>query len=165
MSGPHLTTRSVAIPCTSAPESHQPAGYGAVGEFFKPEPVTDIIKRLAAKLGDLKHVMVASPVGQELSQTRVETFAVCAGSGFDVLKNADVDLIVTGEATHHSALKLIQQGKTLITVFHSNSERSYLREVLAPKLEEEVKRTEPKAKVILSDLDKDPFTIIGVKDL
>jgi len=167
VSGSHPSKRSVAVPCSTAPESHSPAGYGAIGHFENGEavPVKDIIRRLAEKLGGLRHVMVASPVGADVGQTKVRSFGVCAGSGYDVLKKADVDLLVTGETSHHSALRAIQQGKTLITVFHSNSERGYLREVLKPRLEQELKASVAEAEVVVSEYDKDPFTIYDVSEL
>ncbi|KAH6891063.1 GTP cyclohydrolase 1 type 2/Nif3 [Thelonectria olida] len=165
VSGPHTSERSVAIPCTTAPETHSPAGYGAIGRFDEGISLREIILRLADKLGGLRHVMVASPVGADVKTTKVKSFGVCAGSGYDVLKNADVDLIVTGETSHHSALRAIQQGRTLVQVFHSNSERGYLKDVLKPKLEEELRKSVPEAEVVLSEYDNDPFTILDVNEL
>ncbi|UNI17450.1 hypothetical protein JDV02_003791 [Purpureocillium takamizusanense] len=167
VSGPHQSDRSVAIPCAAAPESHSPAGYGAIGRFDpkKPVPLAEILKRLAEKLGGLRHIMIASPVGADVKTTEVRSFGVCAGSGYDVLKSADVDLLVTGETSHHSALRAIQQGRTLVQVFHSNSERGYLNEVLRPQLETELRRTVPEAQVVLSHNDKDPFRILDVSEL
>ncbi|UKZ76162.1 hypothetical protein TrVFT333_003858 [Trichoderma virens FT-333] len=167
VAGPHRSTRSVAIPCATAPESHSPAGYGSIGKFEDGAsvPLAEIIKRLALKLGGLKHIMIASPVGADIKTTAVRSFGVCAGSGYDVLQSADVDLLVMGETSHHSALKAIQQGRTLIQVFHSNSERGYLREVLKPSLEKLLKEAEPRAEVILSEYDADPFKILDVSTL
>ncbi|EGX96629.1 UPF0135 protein [Cordyceps militaris CM01] len=168
VAGSHATTRSVAVPCKTAPESHAGAGYGALARFTSEGStvtVADIIKRLAHKLGDLRHVMVASPVGADVSTTRVRSYGVCAGSGYDVLKDADVDLLVMGETSHHSALRAIQQGRTLLQVFHSNSERSYLQQVLAPALQEKLREAVPDATVVLSEYDKDPFTVIDVMEL
>lgn len=127
--------------------------------------LSEILIRLADKLGGLQHLMVASPVGAEVKTTKVKSFGVCAGSGYDVLKKADVDLLVTGETSHHSALRAIQQGRTLVQVFHSNSERGYLKEVLGPLLEEQLKKSVPEAEVVTSEYDKDPFTILDVHDL
>lgn len=167
VAGPHATSRSVAIPCKTAPESHAGAGYGALAEFKDGNSVTvaEIIKRLAEKLGGLRHVMVASPVGADVKTTEVKSYGVCAGSGYDVLKSADVDLLVMGETSHHSALRAIQQGRTLVQVFHSNSERAYLQQVLKPALEEKLKASVPEATVVLSKYDKDPFTVIDVTEL
>ncbi|KAM5352035.1 hypothetical protein ACJ41O_004758 [Fusarium nematophilum] len=165
VSGPHRSERSVAIPCSAAPPTHEGAGYGAVGRFENAVPLAEILLRLADKLGGLRHVMVASPVGADVKATRVRSFGVCAGSGYDVLKKADVDLLVTGETSHHSALRAIQQGRTLVQVFHSNSERGYLQEVLRPKLEELLRESVPEAEVVTSEYDKDPFTILDVHHL
>ncbi|CCT67349.1 related to Ngg1p-interacting factor 3 [Fusarium fujikuroi] len=165
VSGPHQSRRSVAIPCSSAPPSHSGAGYGAIGRFDNAVSLSEIILRLAEKLGGLKHVMVASPVGADVKTTKISSFGVCAGSGYDVLKKAEVDLLVTGETSHHSALRAIQQGQTLVQVFHSNSERGYLQEVLKPKLEAAIKENVPEVEVVVSKYDKDPFTILDVNDL
>ncbi|KAL6811644.1 NGG1p interacting factor 3 [Trichoderma camerunense] len=167
VAGPHKHTPSVAIPCATAPESHSPAGYGRIGHFEESAPVSlaEIIKRLALKLGGLKHIMIASPVGSDIKTAKVRSFGVCPGSGYDVLKSADVDLLVMGETSHHFALAAIQQGRTLIQVFHSNSERGYLREVLKPSLEKLLKEAEPKAEVIMSEYDADPFKILDVSTL
>lgn len=165
VSGPHKSERSVAIPCKTAPPTHSGAGYGATGRFEKAVPLNEILLRVADKLGGLQHIMVASPIGADVKTTKVSSFGVCAGSGYDVLKNADVDLIVTGETSHHSALRAIQQGRTLVQVFHSNSERGYLHDVLKPKLEELLRKDVPEAEVITSEYDKDPFTILDVHSL
>lgn len=159
--------RTFASPCATAPESHSPAGYGAIGHFASDTkvPLVEILQRLATKLGGLKHIMVASPVGADVKTTKVGSFGVCAGSGYDVLKNADVDLLVTGETSHHSALRAIQQGRTLVQVFHSNSERGYLKDVLKPKLKEELQKSVPEADVMMSEFDADPFRIYSVEEL
>ncbi|OAA56056.1 UPF0135 protein [Cordyceps fumosorosea ARSEF 2679] len=169
VAGTHATTRSVAVPCKTAPETHAGAGYGALGHFTGDNAsvsLAEILMRLADRLGGLRHVMVASPVGAAApADVRVRSYGVCAGSGYDVLKGADVDLLVVGETSHHSALRAVQQGRTLVQVFHSNSERSYLRQVLAPALEARLRVQVPQAKVILSEYDKDPFTVIDVTEL
>ncbi|KAK0384379.1 hypothetical protein NLU13_8466 [Sarocladium strictum] len=166
VAGEAPTTRSFANPCTTAPESHSPAGYGTIGHFSGERvPLTDILRRLAAKLGGLKHLMIASPVGADVRTAQVGSFAVCAGSGYDVLKGADVDLLVTGETSHHSALRAVQQGKTLVQVFHSNSERGYLRDVMREKLREELRKSVAEADVVMSEYDADPFRIYSVEDL
>ncbi|KND92930.1 Protein NIF3 [Tolypocladium ophioglossoides CBS 100239] len=165
IAGPHRAARSVAVPCAAAPDAHAPAGYGALGRFDAAVPLPEILKRLAARLGGLGHVMVASPVGADVATTTVRSFGVCAGSGYDVLRGADVDLLVTGEAGHHSALRAIQQGRTLGQVFHSNSERAYLDGVLRPRLEEQLRAAVPGAEVVLSEHDKDPFRIVDVGEL
>lgn len=155
----------MAVPCKNAGSSEDPVGYGAVGKFNAPVPLAEILRRLANELGGLSHLLVASPVGAEVKTTSVASFGVCAGSGYDILKGSDVDLLVMGEANHHSALRAIQQGRTLVQVLHSNSERAYLAKVLRPRLESELRKTVPEAEVVLSDLDRDPTRILDVREL
>ncbi|RCI11562.1 hypothetical protein L249_7567 [Ophiocordyceps polyrhachis-furcata BCC 54312] len=163
IAGPHDDDRSIAVPAAS--QSQTEVGYGAVGRFHAPVPLPEILLRLAARLGGLQHLMIASPVGAKVADISVRSFAVCAGSGYDVLEAVDVDLLVMGETSHHSALRAIQQGRTLVQVFHSNSERAYLREVLRPRLRELLTNKVPEAEVVMSEYDKDPFTVVDVRDL
>lgn len=109
--------------------------------------------------------MVASPDPSAVSTARVGAVAVCAGSGWDVVKGAAADVVVTGEMSHHNALKAVQEGKTVVTVFHSNSERGYLTEVMKPLLEGELKQQQPDLQVLVSTADRDPFDIVDVSEL
>jgi putative NIF3 family GTP cyclohydrolase 1 type 2 len=127
--------------------------------------VTDLLKRLATGLGGMKYFMIAAPKVPTLATRTVQSAAVCAGSGFDVLKNADVDVLVTGEMTHHNALRAVMEGKVVITVFHSNSERAYLRQRMQPALEAELRKGEGQARVLVSEEDADPFQIWDVENL
>ncbi|PFH63025.1 hypothetical protein XA68_10437 [Ophiocordyceps unilateralis] len=165
VAGPHRSERSIAIPAASQPDTGRPVGYGAVGRFEASVPLPEILGRLARSLGGLRHLMIARPVGAEIATTSVRSFAVCAGSGYNVLKAVDVDLLIMGETDHHSALRAIQQGRTLVQVFHSNSERAYLHDVLRPRLRELLTKSVPESEVVVSEYDKDPFTILDVRDL
>lgn len=71
----------------------------------------------------------------------------------------EADLIVTGEMSHHVALRLTMLGKTVLTVFHSNSERGFLREVLQPQLLEVLGKEDKGVEVVVSEEDGDPFEI------
>jgi hypothetical protein len=51
----------------------------------------------------------------------------------------DVDLLFTGEMSHHEALAAIERGQCVITLFHSNSERGFLHAVLRDQLEKRLK--------------------------
>ncbi|KUI58238.1 hypothetical protein VP1G_05513 [Cytospora mali] len=119
----------------------------------------------AEGLGGLKHVMVAAPKQPAVSTRTVRSAAVCAGSGWDVLKSAPVDVLVTGEMTHHNALRATMEGKVVITVFHSNSERAYLKQRMQPALEAELRKADAGAQVLVSTEDADPFEIWDVESL
>ncbi|KAF3352062.1 NADH-ubiquinone oxidoreductase 12 kDa subunit [Verticillium dahliae VDG1] len=56
----------------------------------------------------------------------------------------------------------VQDGILLFTLFHSNSERGFLRERLVPLLQGELTALEAGAKVYMSEVDRDPFEIITV---
>ena len=139
------------------PAGFEGAGYGRRVELYYERDLASIVRLYGAELG-LKHVMVARPktVGAD---AMIRTVAVCAGSGYGVLKDTDADLIVTGEMSHHDALRLTMLGKCVLTVFHSNSERGFLKAVLRPQLEEVLGREEGGAEVLVSEEDADPFEI------
>ncbi|GJC77532.1 protein NIF3 [Colletotrichum liriopes] len=159
------STRTVINPLSSpAPAGFEGSGYGLLCTFHQPESLADIIRRVASRVG-MRRVMVASPDPARLSTARVDAVAVCAGSGWDVVKSAAADVVVTGEMTHHNALKAVQEGKTVITVFHSNSERGYLTEVMKPLLEGELKEKEASVQVLVSEADRDPFSIVDISEL
>jgi len=82
--------------------------------------------------------------------------------------------LITGELTHHEALATIEQGKSVICVNHSNSERAYLGAVMKGLLKAEIEKTWQEARkgnsgeeqagyedesidVEVSRADRDPF--------
>ena len=170
------TKRSVVQPISSPlPQGFAGAGYGRLVQFDKPLSLGRIVQAYAKGLGGLSHIMIARPKTHSAEVTAkgnheetiapINSVAVCAGSGFDVLKDCGADLIVTGEMTHHSALRLTMLGKTVITVFHSNSERKFLKDVLQPQLQTALQKEDKGAEVLVSEEDEDPFEIWDVKNL
>lgn len=160
--------RSVVQPISGpVPQGFAGAGYGRLVEFDKALPLGPIIQAYAKGLGGLSHIMIARPKRHKQDQlsTEISSVAVCAGSGYDVLKDTSADLIVTGEMTHHSALRLTMLGKSIITVFHSNSERKFLRDVLQPQLQGALRNEDAAAQVLVSEEDEDPFEIWDVNNL
>ncbi|OIW26739.1 NGG1p interacting factor 3 [Coniochaeta ligniaria NRRL 30616] len=137
------------------------SGYGRVVYLDQPVGLEQVIKAYAEGLGGQRYLMIARPK----HMTQIKSAAVCPGSGFDVLKDCDADLIVTGEMTHHNALKAVMQGKCVIAAFHSNSERTFLRDRLQPTLEKLLREKVPEAEVLLSETDEDPFEIVDVQNL
>ncbi|KAM7187434.1 protein NIF3 [Rhypophila sp. PSN 637] len=166
------TRRSIVQPISGPlPNGLTSAGYGRLIEFSQPVPLREIIEAYASRLGGLSHIMIARPkehsalIARPQSPADITSVAVCAGSGYDVLKDTSADLIVTGEMTHHSALRLTMLGKTVITVFHSNSERKFLEAVLQAQLEKTLRKEDATAQVIVSMEDEDPFEIWDVNNL
>jgi len=93
--------------------------------------------------GNPPSMMVATPQGTaDPGSQSITSIAICAGSGgsvFSKLKEP-VDLLLTGELTHHEALATIEQGKSVICVNHSNSERAYLGAVMKGLLKAEIEK-------------------------
>ncbi|KAL2023737.1 hypothetical protein VTK56DRAFT_1451 [Thermocarpiscus australiensis] len=160
------TKRSVAKPIAGpVPEGFSGAGYGRLVELGDYVSLGRVVEAYAAGLGGLRHVMVARPKRDGGWVSMVQSVAICAGSGYDVLKDTTADLIVTGEMSHHNALRLTMLGKCVITVFHSNSERGFLPTVLQPQLKAALEKLSEPASVLVSEEDRDPFEVWDVTDV
>ncbi|KAL2117477.1 hypothetical protein VTJ04DRAFT_7137 [Mycothermus thermophilus] len=150
---------SVIQPAASKPDHVPYAGYGRLVTLRTETDLETVVAIYAQKLG-LRGVLVARPKNPR----PVKTIAFCAGSGYDVVKDAEADLVVTGEVSHHNALRLKMLGRSVLAVCHSNSERGWLREVLKEKLTEELKGTVPEVEVLVSEEDQDPLEFWAVEE-
>ncbi|KAI0836014.1 NGG1p interacting factor 3 [Hypoxylon sp. FL0890] len=166
LDGDHQANRTVVQPIARPlPEGQQYTGYGRTVELARPVNLQTLLKRLSAGIGDQRYMMVAvPPTLKNLTKTQeISKVAVCAGSGADVLKDTDAQVLVTGEMAHHYALRHTQLGQIVVTVFHSNSERKYLETRLKPMLEVELETTAyGDTRVIVSKADRDPYEVIDV---
>ncbi|XDG05216.1 hypothetical protein ABKA04_004831 [Annulohypoxylon sp. FPYF3050] len=169
LDGEHQVKRTVVQPISRPlPEGHEYTGYGRTVELGRPVTLQTLLKRLSAGIGGQRYIMVAlPPTLKGLTATQeISKVAVCAGSGADVLKDTDAQVLVTGEMAHHYALRHVQLGQIVVTVFHSNSERKYLETRLKPMLEVELETTAfGDTRVVVSKADRDPFEVIDVRDL
>lgn len=118
------------------------------------------------------------PFAKLYDSVKIRSFAVCVGSGWDVLREArGVDLLVTGEMSHHAALAATERGQIVLATLHSNSERGFISDRMAPILMNllkekgfvfgrEKQNTEPHlyAEVIVCQ-ESDPFQIVRTEDL
>ncbi|KAF2724170.1 NIF3 NGG1 interactin-like proteing factor 3-like 1 [Polychaeton citri CBS 116435] len=165
------------------------AGMGRIVRFEKPIALTSIIDRIGLGLGNPKGFPIAVPQGKMISDMMIGSVGICAGSGghlFGSMKE-DVDLYFTGEMSHHEALAAIEQGKCVICLFHSNTERGFLHSVLKGQLdhtiavewkriqkEEAAKRgisrdtkealKDDGTEVYVSEIDRDPYGIMISKE-
>ena len=98
-----------------------------------------------------------------------------------MFNDLDVDLLVTGELSHHEALAAIEKGKCVVALLHSNSERGYLH-VMRPKLLEVLREewarireqegaessgeaeVESSCRVDVSERDRDPYGFAVLKE-
>jgi putative NIF3 family GTP cyclohydrolase 1 type 2 len=86
--------------------------------------------------------------------------------------------LFTGELGHHYTLAAIEQGKCVITTFHSNTERAFLRARMQPALMTELELIVEQEEmdemmdreavglaggfeVSVSEVDRDPFEIVA----
>ncbi|MCJ1287687.1 hypothetical protein MMC26_007039 [Xylographa opegraphella] len=174
--------RTVIHPVTGV-EGFPNAGMGRLVTFTSPQPLTHLIERIARGVGSPKGFPVAIPQSRQVEDIHITTAAICAGSGGSVLKAVDADLLFTGELSHHEALAATERGASVITLFHSNTERGFLhsvmKEKLAAVLREEWKRVRAEVRdegvsgdgwedavedegvlVEVSERDRDPFGIV-----
>ncbi len=85
-----------------------------------------------------------------------------------MLNDLDVDLLFTGELSHHEALAAVEKGQCVITAFHSNTERAFLRQRMKKDLTGAVLTemgnmgilTEDMFEIAVSEADRDPFEIV-----
>ncbi|OAA54544.1 ngg1 interacting factor [Niveomyces insectorum RCEF 264] len=150
-------------------------GYGRRIILGDTVDVWQLIRGVAARLGGLQHVLVARPwKRQRLSDdgvlNLVDGVAVCAGSGFSVLKDVAADdrvrVVITGEMSHHEALHFAMRGVWVVCVLHSRSERLFLEQRLQGQLAQALRESPdyhcPGATVLVSERDRDPFEIWDV---
>lgn len=116
--------------------------------------IREAIKKVKARLG-IEHVRLALSPNHSL-ETKVLSFAVCAGSGFSIVSQAKSDVIVTGEMSHHEVLDCIHEGSTVVLTEHSNSERGFLSTVYAENLRHIFGSS---VSVITSTSDTDPLKV------
>jgi dinuclear metal center YbgI/SA1388 family protein len=121
-------------------ESHPGAGQGRLVHFAKPQSLSSLIERIAKGLGNPKGFPIAIPQNKTIDQIDIRSVGICAGSGGGLLSPLrNVDLLFTGELSHHEALAAIERGQVVIALFHSNTERGFLHGVLRAQLEEQIR--------------------------
>ncbi|XP_054155202.1 NIF3-like protein 1 isoform X2 [Oppia nitens] len=118
-------------------------------------PLYEIVHRIKQHL-DLTHVRLAiSP--KHTRDTKVNTIAVCAGSGASVLRGCKADVWITGEMSHHEVLDAIHYGSSVILCEHTNTERGYLKP-WAEQLKDNL--GQHNVNIMISDVDKDPLKVV-----
>ncbi|KAK7184602.1 NIF3-like protein [Paraphaeosphaeria sporulosa] len=174
---PH--TRKPIIPQSPELETHPGAGMGRVVTFDTPQPLPALLDRIGRGLNNPKGFPIAIPQTAQMSELTIRSVGICAGSGASLLSHLDVDLLFTGEMSHHEALAAIEKGQVVINLFHSNSERGFLSDVLLPQLDDAVEEewknlrddetgaegleealADENFEIMLSEVDRDPYGIV-----
>jgi hypothetical protein len=103
---------------------------------------------------------------------KISSVGICAGSGSGQLTGLKgVDMLFTGELSHHEALAAIENGQCVVSVFHTNSERGFLSDVLKDKLADEIEtqwaelRKNDKGATDLAEALKDESVTVGVSEV
>jgi len=129
--------------------------------------MTSLLEGISRGVGNPKAFPIAIPQGSTLDSLKIESIGICAGSGGSILDDLDVDMLLTGEMSHHETLKATEQGKVVVALFHSNSERGFLRAVLRGQLEGALKEEwwdgeghYEDVSVNVSESDRDPYGIL-----
>lgn len=140
------SSTTITVPHTRRPvvaqspeiATHPGAGMGRIVHFNQPQPLPALLDRIGKGLNNPKGFPIAIPQDKTISDITIRSVGICAGSGASLLSNLEVDLLFTGEMSHHEALAAIEKGQVVISLFHSNSERGFLAEVLRGQLEQTV---------------------------
>lgn len=159
--------RSLITPIQQAPQGFEKAGYGRIVRFLSPQPLGLLVSRVTQGLGDLSGLSVAVPQSVPAGQKyniQISSVGICAGSGGSMLNGLDVDLLFTGELSHHEALAAIEQGKCVITAFHSNTEREFLKSRMRPALINELEKM-VEEKEINEMVDREKWGLVGGFDI
>lgn len=163
-------------PIKDAPQDFEDSGYGRIVRFKTPQKLGDLLSRIRHGLG-VQGLSVAVPQSVPDAQKPgigISSVGICAGSG-SMLNGLDVDLLLTGELSHHEALAVIEQGKCVIAASHSNSERAFLRQrmqaALMKQLKAEIAEVEMEGgweeglgtdcEVAVSKMDRDPYEVLS----
>ena len=143
---------TVVEACKNVPSGFEGSGYGRIVNLSEDIEIDALTQRVKQRLG-LSHVQLArasSPADH------LRTVALCAGSGGSVLKHCEVDVILTGELSHHDILAFTERGTHVILCGHDNTERPYLN-TMKQKLGEII---EEDHEILVSEADKCPFETI-----
>lgn len=132
-------------------------GLGRIGYLSSPasiRQVTEIVK----KHFNMKTFRIALANGKTLDD-KISVIAAGAGSGSKLLSNLNVDLIITGELSHHEILHEVHRGVTVIVTDHTNTERGYFG-LFKTKFETLLEKNGEKVEILLSEVDRDPLEYI-----
>ncbi len=127
-------------------------GSGRIGHFAKPVKVSAFAKTLANKIG-ARNVMLIGGTGKSAKRG-----IICVGAaGSMPFKMAgdtcgEGDVVITGEVSHHSALRYQRCGTAVVALGHWASERPVLRPLVV-----KLKDALPGVAISVSRADRDPF--------
>lgn len=129
-------------------------GVGRRVTLSEPAPLSTLVERLKLHVG--RRSLRVAAAQHHRAGSLVHHAAVCAGSGGSVFEHAgSVDLLVTGELSHHAVLDKLASGASVILCEHSSSERGFLS-VLSRKLADLSGAT---VEFVVSVADREPLEL------
>ena len=131
-------------------------GFGRIGNLPQPTSLDLLINNIKQAL-DVDHVKVAGNL-----DTRVQTVAVCSGSGSGMVGDffdAGADVFISGDLKYHDARNFEFARKALIDIGHFASEHLIV-ETLAEQLNRHFQDKGLVLKVESYRYEKDPFVIL-----
>ncbi len=131
-------------------------GFGRIGNLAQPTSLAVLVNKLKKDLSLGWVRMSGNP------DMRVETVAVCAGSGSSMVGaflDAGADVFISGDLKYHDARKIEFAQKALIDIGHFASEHLIV-ETFAERLNRHFYRKELTLVVEPYAFEKDPFVII-----
>jgi dinuclear metal center YbgI/SA1388 family protein len=143
-----LAAPNARIALAATFESPPLVGQGRLVVLDEPISLADACARLKKHLG-LRALRVAAH--DRHRERPIETIALCAGAGGDVVAGSSADLYVTGEMSHHKVLAALAAGASVVLSEHSHTERGYLPSY-ARRLEAACS-----ARVLVAKSDRDPL--------
>ena len=115
--------------------SSEIVGMGRVLQLSSSIPLDSVYTLLRNHLG-VEHLRVAHAVADRWTlrnnqpYEKINTIAICAGSGGSLLRGVDADLYITGEMSHHEVLAVVAEGRSVILSEHTHTERGFLKHVV-----------------------------------
>lgn len=118
------SSRAVEL-CKTEVSGFEGAGLGRIVKLENPINLSSAVGAIKKHLG-LTHVQLARATLARTTDDEIRSIGLCAGSGGSVLKSCNVDLVLTGELSHHEQLSFVERGVNIIMCGHSDSERPFL---------------------------------------
>ena len=124
---------------------------GRIVYFKEPVPLSQFFATIKKSL-NIPQLRVACNIEHT---AKLNSFAVCVGSGSSVLQGCVADVYITGEMSHHEILAATSIGKVVVLLDHSSSERPFL-----PELARRLREFEMIESVLLSRTDREPISTV-----
>ena len=103
------------------------AGIGRIGELKTPKKLFDLFEEIKVKM-EVKNFRWIRKQNENFDEKIIRKVAIINGSANSLtqrvsLYNFDCDLVIVGELNYHNTLEIIESGKIIVELGHSESEK------------------------------------------